>query len=112
MSDNMTEKSSSDDVHPISKLLFGWTEAKATPTLFMAGIGLICFVLLGLDFVVERHAYKPISFSTTPTFYAFYGFCAFAFVVLCGWPLGKLLHRDENYYGDQEDPSDNQQENS
>jgi len=111
MSDKMNEKPSSQDTTPLAKLLFGWTEAKSAPTLFLVLIAAICLVLFGLDFVVERHAYKPVDFSTMPTFYALYGFGAFAFVVLCGWPLGKLLHRDENYYGDQDDaPSDKVEE--
>ena len=65
-------------------------------------VGLIALGLLVADFMIERHAYKPVTFSLFPMFYGLYGFSAFAFVVVCGWPLGKLLRRDENFYEDQD----------
>jgi|GEM_PF-234574 len=106
MSNDMNQNKSSDDATPLAKLLFGWTEAKATPMLFLVGLMLVAIGLFAADFVLAakhmKHAYKPIKFSDMPMFYGLYGFFAFGFVVLCGWPLAKLLRKDENYYGDLE----------
>lgn len=102
MSDHMKHEKSSDDATPLAKILFGWTEAKSAGNLFLIALVVISIVLFAADFFIEKHAYKPIKFSEFPTFYGLYGFAAFAFVVLCGWPLGKWLRKDENYYGDLE----------
>lgn len=106
MSDDMNQNKSSEGPTPIAKLLFGWTEAKATPTIFLIALIVICVGLFAADFVLSakhlKHAYKPVAFSEMPMFYGVYGFAAFAFVVGCGWPLAKLLRKDENYYGDLE----------
>lgn len=87
-------------------MLFGWTSAKSTANLFFYGIGLLSIILLAADFFIERHAYKPIRFSEMNMFYGLYGFAAFAFVVVCGWPLGNLLRKDENYYHDLDEAGD------
>lgn len=86
----------------LARFLFGWTSKKWAPGLMLVVIGLISIGLLAADFMIERHSYKPVSFSEFPMFYGLYGFIAFAFVVICGWPLGALLRRNENFYGDLE----------
>ncbi len=106
MSDDKVTHSSSDDATPMAKMLFGWTEAKSAPTLFMVFIIIVSIILFIVDFFIDKHAYKPVQFSEMPTFYGLYGFAAFTFVVLCGWPLGKRLRKDENYYGDLDDGAD------
>tara|TARA_Y100000815_G_scaffold267478_1_gene287051 strand:- start:413 stop:766 length:354 start_codon:yes stop_codon:yes gene_type:complete len=99
----VTHTNGSDDGStPLARMLFGWTSAKWAPMAMFIVVGLIALGLLVADFMIERHAYKPVTFSLFPMFYGLYGFSAFAFVVVCGWPLGKLLRRDENFYEDQD----------
>ncbi|MEM1146216.1 MAG: hypothetical protein AAGA72_02755 [Pseudomonadota bacterium] len=86
------------DIHPMSKLLFGWVSSPRTPTLVLALVILIAIILLGVDFTFNRHEY--FDFANANGFYALWGFGAFALAVLSGWPLGKLLRRDEDYYGE------------
>ncbi|MFC7290919.1 hypothetical protein [Hirschia litorea] len=102
MSDDMNKDKSSDGVTPLAKLLFGWTDAKSTPTIFLFALIAVSLGLFVADFFIHKHAYEPVKFSEMPMFYGLYGFAAFAFVVLCGWPLAKILRKDENYYGDLE----------
>ncbi|MEO0550054.1 MAG: hypothetical protein AAFZ91_09040 [Pseudomonadota bacterium] len=85
-----------DDVHPVGRLLFGWVENKRTPAILL---GLVILIIVGLtiiDLSIDRHDYFDIA--STAWFYSVWGFGAFAFAVLSGWPLGKLLRRDEDYY--------------
>ncbi len=89
---------SNDDVHPLSKLLFGWVESPRTPLLLLILVILISVGLIVIDLGVNRHEY--LDFANATGFYAIWGFAAFAIAVLSGWPLGKLLRRDEDYYGE------------
>ncbi len=88
----------SDGVHPMSRILFGWVGWKHIGALFFWGLAALGLMLVGIDTVMNRHDYFHIANATG--FYALWGFGSFAFVVLMGWPLGKLLRRGENYYGD------------
>ncbi len=85
-------------MHPMSKLLFGWVSSPRTPLIFLILVVVICFVLVVIDVSLNRHDY--FSFANANGFYAIWGFLAFALAVLSGWPLGKLLRRDEDYYGE------------
>jgi hypothetical protein len=89
---------SEEGVHPMAKILFGWTETKHIGAMMFWGLGGLGAFLIMLDLFVHRHDY--FSFANSTGFYGLYGFAAFTFVVLMGWPLGNLLRRDENYYGD------------
>ena len=91
-----------------AKTLFGWTSAKWTPFVFFLLMGVLSAGLLIADFLIERHAYDAVKFSEFPMFYGLYGFAAFSFVVVCGWPLGALLRRSEDYYGDEVEPAGDQ----
>ena len=103
MSENHTSSNGADDgATPLAKLMFGWTSAKWAPGLMFILIGGLSLGVLLADFVIDRHAYEPVKFTLMPMFYGIYGFAAFFFVVLCGWPLGRMLRRDENFYGDLE----------
>ena len=82
---------------------FGWTSHPKTGTYVFISIAVLCALLFGADFLVHRHEY--IHLAEFPVFYALFGFAAFAFVVLTGWPLRRLLGRPENYY-EPETPSD------
>lgn len=89
---------SDENMHPMSKLLFGWVEAPRTPFLLLVIVVAISAVLIVADLAINRHDY--LHFANATGFYAFWGFAAFAIAVLSGWPLGKLLRRDEDYYGE------------
>jgi len=91
---------SDEHTHPMSKLLFGWVEAPRTPMLLLLIVALISVSLIVVDLFIHRHEYEYTAFAEATGFYAFWGFGAFAIAVLSGWPLGKLLRRDEDYYGE------------
>ena len=93
-------KPSDENMHPMSKLLFGWVDSPRTPFLLLVIVVAICAGLILIDLVINRHEY--LEFANATGFYAFWGFAAFAIAVLSGWPLGKLLRRDEDYYGEAE----------
>ncbi|MEO1027661.1 MAG: hypothetical protein AAFX02_01265 [Pseudomonadota bacterium] len=88
-----------DDMHPVARILFGWVEAPNTPKFIFWGIAALAALLLIADPLRDiAHAKEDLEkiFGA----YGWYGFLAFASVVLTGWPLGRLLRRGENYYGD------------
>ena len=90
-----------DKVHPVAKALFGWVEFKRTPDFIFYGLAALSVLLIAADLVVGRH--EKVEMANNMGFYAIYGFAAFSFVVIMGHPLGKLLRRDENFYGDQDE---------
>ncbi len=90
-----------DDMHPVSKALFGWVETPGIGRVLFWIMAVISLILMLLDFASDRYSYFTIE--KVRGFYGFLGFSAFTFVVLTGWPLGKLLRRDENYYDDADD---------
>ncbi len=85
-------------MHPMSKLLFGWVSSPRTPLILLVLVIAICVGLVLIDVSLNRHDY--LDFANANGFYAIWGFLAFALAVLSGWPLGKLLRRDEDYYGE------------
>ena len=89
---------SDHDMHPMSRLLFGWVSSPRTPMILLVLTVVIALALVLIDFAVNRHEY--LDFANANGFYAIWGFAAFALAVLSGWPLGKLLRRDEDYYGE------------
>ena len=96
--DQDAPKPNDDDMHPTSKLLFGWVSSPRTPLILLILVILISIGLVVFDLAVNRHEY--LDFANANGFYAIWGFAAFALAVLSGWPLGKLLRRDEDYYGE------------
>ncbi len=94
----MTGQGRDDQIHPLSKFLFGWVEAPKTPLLLLILVITICGGLVAFDLILDRHEY--IHLADITGFYAMWGFGGFALAVLSGWPLGKLLRRDEDYYGE------------
>lgn len=89
------------DMHPLAKALFGWVSLKSTGAIVFWGLLGLSVVLIVGDLLVDRHYKEEVEGLTG--FYALYGFLSFSFVVLMGWPLGRLLRRGENYYGDHDD---------
>ena len=60
---------------------------------------IICAGLFGADFFYHKHGH--FDFENIPGFYLFYGFIAYAVIVLSAKQLRKILQRDEDYYDDQ-----------
>ena len=96
--------SAGDDMHPVAAILFGWVSAPKTGRYIFWGLAGLSALLLVLDTIVHRHVKEDIE--AYIGFYGFYGFLAFSFVVLMGWPLGRLLRRSEAYYGDLDEAED------
>lgn len=94
--------------HPLAGALFGWTVGKGVGGAFFWGVLALSVLLILGDLVVHHHPYFDVEGSFG--FYGFFGFIAFAFVVLMGWPLGRLLRRDENFYGDADAPSQDEED--
>jgi hypothetical protein len=84
------------DEHPLSLLLFSWMRGRGFDRFLLACVSALCAVLAVLDLLVPRH--KAAALDGLPLFFAVFGFVAFGFAVLSGWPLGRLLRRPENYY--------------
>lgn len=85
-----------DEMHPAARMLFGWVSAKSSPAILFWGAIVVVIGLIAADLALHRH--DKLSLAKTFGFYAFWGFGAFALAVLTGWPLGRLLRRDEDYY--------------
>lgn len=58
----------------------------------------VCVLLLGADFLIERHVDHP--WEILPGFYAVYGFVACVALVLIAKEMRKVLRRKEDYYDD------------
>jgi len=88
------------DMHPMSRLLFGWVDAPRTPVILLLLVIAIAVALVLIGMIAPSHGGFGITHITG--FYGLWGFGAFSFAVLSGWPLGKLLRRSEDYYGEAE----------
>lgn len=82
--------------HPLSVLLFSWMRGKLFLRVFAIVLGVIGVASIGLEAWLSHKPIKDITHA--PGFYAAFGFVAFAGAVLSGWPLGKWLRRNEDYY--------------
>ena len=98
------EGGEADNMHPIAKILFGWVTAPDSGKFVLWGLLVLSAMLIGADFVIDRHPHTDAE--SYLGFYGLFGFCAFGSFVLMGWPLGRLLRREENYYDDQNDEGD------
>lgn len=88
----------SGDMHPMSRVLFGWVDAPRTPLILFVAAIVISVALIVVDLALNRDEYIEVANITG--FYGLWGFGAFSLAVLAGWPLGKLLRRSEDYYGE------------
>lgn len=100
-----SEHNKPDDMSPIARILFGWVGYKHTGNIILGLVVLACIIMTIIDLGLYRHEY--FSQAEFVSFYGLYSFAAFGFVVLMGWPLGWLLRRGENYYGDSEVEQEN-----
>lgn len=96
----MTPGRDDDKIHPLARRFLFLDSPKFRGRVLYA-LGAAAILLALADLVVGRHAIFP--FEGLAGFHAVFGFVAFAFVVLCGWPLRRLLGRREDYYGEGEE---------
>ncbi|PHR55284.1 MAG: hypothetical protein COA47_14165 [Robiginitomaculum sp.] len=86
-----------DGIHPAARP-FLWVGNHGVQRGFIWLVGALMLVFIGLDYTFNRHGH--FSWEAAKGFYAIFGFLAFTFVVLMGWPLRKWTGRPETYYGD------------
>ncbi len=82
--------------HPLSVLLFSWMRTPLFLRVFAIGLCIAGVGLILAEIFLSPYAIKDVT--GVPGFQGVFGFVAFAFAVLCGWPLGKWLRRPEDYY--------------
>jgi hypothetical protein len=82
--------------HPLSILLFSWMRSTLFFRVMIAGLAALGVLFIALEVVFARSKYGGID--GLPGFYGVFGFLAFSFAVVSGWPLGRLLRRREDYY--------------
>lgn len=85
--------------HPLSVLLFSWMRTAVFYRLLMGallGAGILLVAFEAVRLIESPRTY--LSIQNLPGFFGVFGFLAFSFAVLSGWPLGKLLRRREDYY--------------
>jgi len=82
--------------HPLSVLLFSWMRTRRFRTVFTWALALSGVALIGLEMWFAHRPIKDVTY--VPGFQGGFGFIAFAFAVLSGWPLGKILRRPEDHY--------------
>lgn len=99
MSDQAPPPDQNVEVHALSKRL-AFLDAPGTRHVIGIGLGVLTVILALLDFVIDRHPY--VDAESTFGFYAWFGFGAFALVVLAGWPLRRFLARPPDYYSDED----------
>ncbi len=73
-----------------------WLDGKRTGKRVFWGLIALCAGLGLADFLYRRHVI--FDFEEFPLAYAIFGFVCFLGIVLSGYPLRKLVMRDEDYY--------------
>ncbi len=73
-----------------------WLDGKHTGKRVFWGLIALCAGLGLADFLYRRHVI--FDFEAFPLAYAIFGFVCFFGIVLSGYPLRKLVMRDEDYY--------------
>lgn len=95
-------KRDDDRVHPLSRRL-KFIEAPGFGRMLMFAFGAAAIALALVDVFHHRHHYAFDFEELIRGFHGLYGFAAFSFVVIMGWPLRALLSRPESYYGEGEE---------
>jgi len=88
---------SDDRVHPLARRV-AFIDSPAFGQVFLVVLAIASVALALVDLIHHRHVL--FSWDGFPGFHALFGFGAFTFVVLMGWPLRMLLSRPESYYGE------------
>ncbi|MEZ5893250.1 MAG: hypothetical protein R3C58_08925 [Parvularculaceae bacterium] len=81
----------------------GWADTKTFRRIFL-GILVVACLLAALAGLVPafKNPHPHFPAEEAGVFFAIYGFAAFAFIVLVGQHLRKLVGREERYYDDRE----------
>ena len=82
--------------HPLSVLLFSWMRTPLFAKVFIWALAIAGLALIGVEMLLSVSPVKDVT--KVPGFQGAFGFIAFSFAVLSGWPLGKMLRRPEDYY--------------
>ena len=81
----------------------GWADSKAFRTGFLAALAIACLGSAIAGFIPAFQKKEPhFELERFGAFFAIYGFAAFAFIVLAGQHLRKLVGRKESYYDERE----------
>jgi threonine/homoserine/homoserine lactone efflux protein len=81
----------------------GWADGKAFRTAFLVMLIAAGVISAALGFLPAFQKKEPhFEIERFGAFFAIYGFVAFAFIVLAGQHLRKLVGRKETYYDERE----------
>lgn len=94
---NQDPNRTDDRIHPLARRVL-FIDSPAFGRGFLVVLAIAAVVLAVVDLFHHRHTL--FSWDGFPGFHALFGFCAFSFVVIMGWPLRQLLSRPETYYGE------------
>ncbi|NBC20548.1 MAG: hypothetical protein GVY06_05810 [Alphaproteobacteria bacterium] len=87
-----------DSTHPAAQAIFGWVSHPRTPALLLAAVIALTLILVMMDGLVAGPG--EVGFDTLTGFHALVGFATILAVAFAAWPLGALLRRSPDYYGD------------
>lgn len=73
-----------------------WLDQAGNVRKIYVGLWIVCFLLVGADFLYEKHPHFAID--GVFGFYGFYGFVSCVSLVLAAKVLRKIVMRPENYY--------------
>ena len=73
-----------------------WLDKPRNVTLLVRILTAVCLLLVVADLVYHKHGH--FDWELLFGFHGFFGFAAFAFIVLTGKQLRKILMRKEDYY--------------
>lgn len=85
-----------DQQHPTKSEDPGFFDRPATRRAIWIILIALCALFALAGFVIDTHGYFPVE--DFGVFYAIFGFLVFAFIVLAGQHLRKILMRPEDYY--------------
>ena len=95
--------SSENDNHDHKSDDKGWADNPAFIRAFLGVLVFACIAAAAASLNHDWHNPKPhFALESVPAFFALYGFAAFAFIVLVGQHLRKLVGRKEEYYDERE----------
>jgi hypothetical protein len=90
-------------IHPLSKRLL-FLDSPGFKRRMLWVLLVLVLIVTALGFVIESHDDHKFWFEKQfKPFHAVFGFVAFSFAVICGWPLRRLLGRPEDYYSASDD---------
>ncbi len=87
-----------DGIHPAARP-FLWLGSHGVQRNFMWFIGVLMVISIAMNYIKKPYGY--FEWEAAIGGYAIFGFLAFTFAVLMGWPLRKLTGRSEDYYEDE-----------